>query len=31
MVYRLSDKEFAAVLALPAPKRYEHFVKRVAD
>lgn len=29
--YAVDDREFAAVVALPASKRYEHFVKRVAD
>lgn len=27
----LSDEEFAAVVGLPAPKRYEHMIKQVAD
>jgi hypothetical protein len=27
----LSKEEFAAVLALPAPRRYDYFVKKVAD
>jgi len=31
MPYNVSDKELAAVLELPAPKRYQYFVKRVAD
>ena len=31
MPYDVSDKEFAAVLGLTAPKRYEYFIKRVAD
>ena len=28
---KLSDKEYAAVIALPAPERYGHFVRQVAD
>lgn len=28
---RMNDKQIQAVLALPAPKRYSHFIKRVAD
>jgi hypothetical protein len=31
MTYNMNDKEFSAVLELPASQRYEHFVKRVAD
>src|SRR5579884_1598964 len=31
MTRKLTDKEFAAVSALPGPKRYSHFVKQVAD
>lgn len=31
MPYSLNDQEFAAVLALPAGKRYAHFIKRAAD
>jgi uncharacterized protein DUF2750 len=31
LIPELNDKEFAAVLALPAPRRYEYFVKKVAD
>ncbi len=27
----VSDKEYAAVIALPGPQRYEHFVRQVAD
>lgn len=27
----LNDREFESVIALPAPERYEHFMKRVAD
>lgn len=27
----MTDKEFQAVSALPGPKRYAHFIKRVAD
>lgn len=27
----IGDREFQAVIALPAPERYEHFIKRVAD
>ena len=29
--YRINEHEFASVTALEAPKRYEHFIKRVAD
>ena len=29
--YRLSEKEFAAIVQLDGRKRYEHFVSRVAD
>jgi hypothetical protein len=29
--YPLNPKQFAAVSALPAPDRYQHFVGRVAD
>ena len=29
--YTVNDREFESVLRLPAPKRYEHFVKRVSD
>jgi hypothetical protein len=31
MSWEVNDKELDAVLALPAPKRYEYFVKHVAD
>ena len=31
MIWDLSQQEFDAVVVLPAPKRYEHFVKRCAD
>jgi len=31
MPYNVSDKELVAVLGLPAPERYQYFVKRVAD
>ena len=31
MPYNVSDKELAAVLELPSPRRYQYFVKRVAD
>lgn len=27
----MNDQEFKAVLALPAPARYEHFIKKVVD
>jgi hypothetical protein len=27
----VNDKEFAAVIALPPPKRYTHFIKQVVD
>ena len=27
----VNDKEFASVISLSAPERYEHFIKRVAD
>jgi hypothetical protein len=29
--YEVSDKQFEAVIALSAPRRYEHFIKRIAD
>ena len=28
---KINDEEFQGVLKLPAPKRYEYFVKKVAD
>lgn len=31
MSYRPSEREVAAILTLDGPKRYEHFLKRVAD
>ncbi|MBW3623235.1 MAG: DUF2750 domain-containing protein [Armatimonadetes bacterium] len=31
MSWIVSDKELESVFSLPAPKRYEYFVKRVAD
>ncbi len=31
MVYRINEKEIAAILALPGQSGYEHFVKRIAD
>jgi hypothetical protein len=31
MSWRIHDKEFESVMALPPPARYEYFVKRVAD
>ncbi len=31
MTWTPSDKEIEAVLRLPGPKRYSHFIKRVAD
>jgi len=31
MEWLINDKEYASVLSLPAPKRYEYFVKKVAD
>jgi Protein of unknown function (DUF2750) len=31
MTWRMHDKEFESVLSLPGPRRYEYFVKRVAD
>jgi hypothetical protein len=30
MGWEVNDEEFEAVLALPAPKRYAYFLKRVA-
>ncbi len=29
--WKMNDKEFAAVLSSPAERRYEYFIKRVAD
>ena len=29
--YELSDEQFASVLRLDAPERYEHFLKRICD
>ena len=31
MSYIVNDKEMAAVLALPAPKRYQYFIGKVTD
>ena len=31
MTWAINDKEFKAVIALPAPKRYKYFISRVAD
>jgi hypothetical protein len=31
VIPELTGKEFAAVIRLPAPRRYEYFVKKVAD
>ena len=31
MNWKMHDKEFENVLALPPPRRYEYFVKKVAD
>jgi hypothetical protein len=31
MTWEMHDEEFAQVRALPAPERYDYFVKRVAD
>ena len=31
MSYEVNDQQFEAVVALPAPQRYEHFIKRIAD
>ena len=28
---KVNDKEFAAIIALPGPERYGHFVRHVAD
>lgn len=30
-VWKMNDQEFAAVLGLPPERRYEYFIKRVAD
>jgi len=29
--YKINEQEFHSVLGLPAPERYSHFIKRVAD
>ncbi|HTE18405.1 MAG TPA: DUF2750 domain-containing protein [Armatimonadota bacterium] len=31
MTWEMHPKEFASVVALPGPERYEYFIKRVAD
>jgi hypothetical protein len=31
MTWKINAKEISSVLALPAPRRFEYFVKRVAD
>jgi uncharacterized protein DUF2750 len=31
MTYQLNEKHFRSIVDLPAPKRYDYFVKRVAD
>lgn len=31
MPYEINQQEFHSVLGLPAPERYSHFIKRIAD
>jgi hypothetical protein len=31
MPYEIRQQEYVAVTALPAPRRYDHFIKRAAD
>ena len=31
MTWKMNDMEFESVFSLPAPGRYSHFIKRVAD